>query len=78
MKTFSIPAAIILILFGMVGMGTGKIFAGEQDGRDKRDDVMHPQISLLDKEGSVITDERGIISTERTCGQCHDTRYISN
>ncbi len=40
-------------------------------------DVMHPKISLLDKAGNIIKDEQGVISTERTCGQCHDYNYIN-
>jgi thiosulfate reductase cytochrome b subunit/mono/diheme cytochrome c family protein len=41
-------------------------------------DVMHPIIVLQDKEGNPITREGTTVSSERTCGKCHDWNYINN
>jgi len=72
MNTFkSITAFIYIIFFIFWGMGTAEVFAQENK------DTMHPEISLLDKEGNKVTDENSVIDTERTCGQCHDTRFIN-
>ena len=72
MKTYSTPTpVIIIVLVVLFSMGPISIFA------QQKSDVMHPKISLLDKEGNVITEEGSIIDTERTCGQCHDTQYIN-
>ncbi|HLP60535.1 MAG TPA: cytochrome b/b6 domain-containing protein, partial [Candidatus Deferrimicrobium sp.] len=74
---------IILIMFSMVSLVMGadnirdpKKSTGELIDREFSG-VMHPKISLLDKAGNLIKDEKGIISTERTCGQCHDFQYIN-
>ncbi len=83
MKNFHFPAAAIFILISMVGlvMGSDKPVAPKNDAGEptalEQSQVMHPKISLLDKEGNIIRDEKGIISTERTCGQCHDFQYIN-
>ncbi|MDQ1351063.1 MAG: hypothetical protein QG657_1365, partial [Acidobacteriota bacterium] len=72
MKTFHIPTVVLIILISMAGL-----VMGSEPPAPEPNQVMHPKISLLDKEGKVITDGNGIISTERTCGQCHDYQYIN-
>ena len=85
MKKYIIALALILIFAGFPGT-----FYLHSEGNDETadsstgamadtdSDIMHPKFSLLDKDGNVIKDPSGLISTERTCGQCHDTRYINN
>jgi thiosulfate reductase cytochrome b subunit len=86
MKNSYTPASVIfflsIIILFILGLalapdqvfaqkpGTGEPNAWEQNPG------MHPKISLLDKDGKVIKDESGLISTERTCGRCHDFQYI--
>ncbi|MCX6583051.1 MAG: cytochrome b/b6 domain-containing protein [Candidatus Aminicenantes bacterium] len=85
MKTCHISTAVIfiLILIAIAGlvMGSDKPAAPNTGAGEPTipglSQVMHPQISLLDKEGKVIKDKTGIISMERTCGQCHDFQYIN-
>lgn len=48
------------------------------DNIDKNMDTMHPKFSFLDKDGNIVPDIGGVISTERSCGQCHDTQYIND
>ncbi|MGC8643799.1 MAG: hypothetical protein ACP5XB_28395 [Isosphaeraceae bacterium] len=38
---------------------------------------MHPRIKLLDKDGRSVLESKGPVSTLRTCGNCHDTRFIT-
>lgn len=72
MKTFHIPTAALIILISMAGL-----VMGSEPPAPEPNQVMHPKISLLDKDGNTIKDEKGIISTGRTCGQCHDSQYIN-
>ena len=62
---------------GAVRAQIGRELAPPVPSNAPLEQAMHPKISLLDKEGKVIKDETGIISTERTCGQCHDFQYIN-
>ncbi|MFM8322477.1 MAG: cytochrome b/b6 domain-containing protein [Chloroflexota bacterium] len=39
---------------------------------------MHPTFLLLDKDGSSVVESQAPLSTEKTCGQCHDTAYIAS
>ncbi len=57
-----------------------EIAAGEKADKKVRaeyDDIMHPKFLLLDDEGTPVFDENGVISSERSCGQCHDTEFIN-
>lgn len=72
MKRYITPSALTMILFILTAAGIPTLYAAEPN------DVMHPEISLLDEKGNILTGESGKISTVRTCGRCHDTRYINN
>ncbi|MCA9188801.1 MAG: cytochrome b/b6 domain-containing protein [Pirellulaceae bacterium] len=39
---------------------------------------LHPSFALLDDQGHLVQDSGLPLSTIRTCGACHDTRYISS
>lgn len=68
-RTVLIP--IIAILFTLF-MTAGFIY-----GTDGYEDIMHPRIPFLDADGKPVTDPV-LISTQITCGQCHDTDYINS
>ncbi len=39
---------------------------------------IHPTFKLLDSEGNNVLDSNHPVSTIQTCGQCHDTEFITN
>jgi hypothetical protein len=39
--------------------------------------AMHPAVGLLDADGKNVLDSDRPVSTMRTCGACHDTKYIA-
>jgi thiosulfate reductase cytochrome b subunit len=39
---------------------------------------MHPNFELLDADGLNVLDSGAPVSTDRTCGTCHDTAYIAS
>ncbi|MCU0288490.1 MAG: hypothetical protein MUF15_19110, partial [Acidobacteria bacterium] len=77
MLTLSLMA---LISTAVLAMGSDKIIIAKKAApgsiTQEFRQVMHPKISLLDKDGNPVIDDKGIISTGRTCGQCHDYQYI--
>ncbi|MFA6449949.1 MAG: hypothetical protein WCX65_10790 [bacterium] len=38
---------------------------------------VHPRVIFLDKNGGKVTETKSALSLMRTCGQCHDTAFIS-
>jgi hypothetical protein len=39
---------------------------------------MHPDVLLLDAAGVPVVESQGPVSAMRSCGECHDTRYIES
>ena len=39
---------------------------------------IHPQFAFLDEEGVNVLESGAPVSTQRTCGECHDTDFIAN
>jgi len=78
MKT-TIFTLALLIVFAVLP-GTTSLWAddtGNNIDKNKNKDTMHPKFSLLDEDGNIVPDAAGVISSGRTCGQCHDTQYIN-
>lgn len=50
-----------------------------QDGEESPPSAtrMHPSFALLDTTGQNVLESGAALSTEKTCGQCHDTIFIS-
>jgi thiosulfate reductase cytochrome b subunit len=57
-----LPAALVLHL-------AAPLAAQEQSG-------MHPKVQLRDSTGASVLASGGALSLERTCGECHDARFI--
>ena len=65
----SLAAAGILIVLGLI-ISSPSVLA--QAGPP-----LHPTFPFLDKEGQNVLDSQQPLSTMETCGQCHDTEFIS-
>jgi len=39
---------------------------------------IHPQFAFLDEQGVNVLDSSAPLSTQRTCGECHDTDFIAS
>lgn len=69
----AVVAAIALILTGgeIVSAGWGPKPADQTS-------PMHPEIALLDASGENVLETGKPVSTDKTCGACHDTGFISS
>ncbi len=61
---------IILLLIGLVILDGQRVEA--QEGPP-----LHPTFPLLDESGEHVLDSGQPLSTMQTCGQCHDTEFIT-
>ncbi len=69
MYWLGLAAASVLLLIALT-MASPTVMA--QDGPP-----LHPTFPLLDTNGDNVLDSGQPVSTMTTCGQCHDTEFIS-
>ncbi len=71
--------AIIFLLAGGF-YSLRDVLAGElaETLQPQKESLLHPQFVLLDKDGNSVLESGEALSTLRTCGQCHDTDYITS
>ncbi len=57
----------------------GRVVLAENNSKPSQQaSPIHPTFMLLDSEGSNVLDTNNPVSTMQTCGQCHDTDFITN
>jgi hypothetical protein len=73
------------LLFGLtllLAASAGIIYASASgfSGRTSASTLapIHPQFAFLDGQGQNVLDSARPVSTMKTCGQCHDTAFISS
>lgn len=74
LRTFtSRKIALVAMLVGLLlmGLATYPLTASAQS-------PLHPTFPLLDYEGNNVLESGNPVSTMETCGQCHDTAFISD
>ncbi|HET7144670.1 MAG TPA: hypothetical protein VFI68_11675, partial [Anaerolineales bacterium] len=77
MKRYSLLLlAGILTLVVVFGINT--VLASPEPARKQQASPLHPNFILLDTEGTNVLESNKAISTMQTCGQCHDTDFISS
>ena len=67
-------ALVILAGAGVVGVA----FARSTALPASQPSPIHPQFAFLDEQGMNVLESGAPVSTQRTCGECHDTEFIAN
>lgn len=71
-----------LILAGLLilalAIGIGSVLASPEPAPASQASVLHPDIILLDADGVNVLESSNAVSTLQTCGQCHDTEFITS
>lgn len=72
-------AGILLALFA-TGIGIGLSRAEAQRAAQAQDPVtpLHPAFAILDADGVTVVTSGKPVSTMKTCGQCHNTEFITS
>lgn len=66
----------LLIAVSIVGIGT--VLALPKPAPAEQASPLHPNFTLLNKDGENVLTSGGAVSTMQTCGQCHDTEFIQS
>jgi len=76
MKRYTlITLAGLIVLALAIGFGTALASPGPAPALQAS--ALHPNFILLDADGVNVLESSGAVSTMQTCGQCHDTEFIS-
>ena len=77
MKRYTLLSlAGLLILALAIGIGT--VLASPEPAPTSQASVLHPNFILLDADGVNVLESNNAVSTMQTCGQCHDTEFITS
>ncbi len=68
----AILAAASLALF------VQNVFAQVGATKDEQPSPLHPTFAMLDENGVSVIESGEAVSTLKTCGQCHDTEFITS
>ncbi|MHB8776216.1 MAG: cytochrome b/b6 domain-containing protein [Anaerolineales bacterium] len=71
---FSLAGLLILTL----AFGISTVLASPEPAPEQQASALHPNFALLDSNGVNVLESNNAISTMQTCGQCHDTEFISS
>ncbi|HFC12116.1 MAG TPA: hypothetical protein ENJ56_04670, partial [Anaerolineae bacterium] len=71
MNRYKLSLFALFLAFVVVVGGMSRVASAENHP------PLHPDIELLDKDGQNVLDSGQPLSTEQTCGTCHDTEFIS-
>jgi thiosulfate reductase cytochrome b subunit len=76
LKRFAYPG--LLIATGLlIALAAQQTLAATPSALEKQASAMHPTFALLDAEGNPALKTGEPLSTEKTCGVCHDTAFIT-
>ena len=77
MKRYTLIALAGLLILGLA-FGISTALASPKPASEKQASPLHPNFILLDKDGVNVLESSKAVSTMQTCGQCHDTDFISS
>lgn len=69
---------LALGLLAAAGLVIQQVSAGSLPPSRELTAPIHPTFALLDPDGRNVVESQAPLSTEKTCGQCHDTAYITS
>ena len=70
--------ASLALLTLAAGLLVQQVYAHRQTSQTALASPLHPTFLLLDKDGKNVLESGAPLSPEQTCGQCHDTAYITS
>src|SRR5512147_21794 len=70
--------ASLALLILAAGLLVQQAYAHRQTSQAALVSPLHPTFLLLDKDGKNVLESGAPLSPEQTCGQCHDTAYITS
>ncbi len=73
-----LAAGLLVCLLGAAALVIRQASAGGLPPSRELTAPIHPSFLLLDKDGQNVAQSQAPLSTEKTCGQCHDTAYIAS
>jgi len=68
----------LLLVVALSGLVIFKVTASPAPAQPAQTSPMHPQFALLDSSGTNVLESGQPVSTLKTCGECHDTEFISS
>lgn len=72
----------LFLLLGLIAValaiGIGTVLASPEPAPAPQTSVLHPNFILLDAGGVNVLESNNAVSTMQTCGQCHDTKFITS
>lgn len=75
-KRITLVIAGLLILILAIGIETA--LASPKSAPSEQASPLHPDFTLLDRDGENVLVSGEAVSTMQTCGQCHDTGFIQS
>lgn len=73
-----ITVSLLLVVVTLAGVGIGQALAQHSTAQAPTTAPLHPTFALLDAAGTNVLESKQAVSTMQTCGQCHDTEFISS
>ncbi len=77
MKRYALLSLAGLLILALV-IGIGSVLASPEPAPTSQASVLHPDFILLDTDGVNVLESSNAVSTLQTCGQCHDTEFITS
>src|SRR3989304_71561 len=77
MKRYTLITLAGFLILTLV-FGISMVLASPEPAPEQQASALHPNFVLLDANGVNVLESSNAISTLQTCGQCHDTEFISS
>ncbi|NOT05948.1 MAG: hypothetical protein HOP27_15240 [Anaerolineales bacterium] len=77
MKRYTLLSIVGLLIL-VLAFGIGTVLASPEPAPEQQTSPLHPNFALLDADGVNVLESNNAVSTMQTCGQCHDTEFISS
>lgn len=77
MKRYTLSTLAGLLIL-VLAFGINSVIASPEPSPKQQTSTLHPNFALLDNNGANVLETNHAVSTMKTCGQCHDTEFISS
>jgi thiosulfate reductase cytochrome b subunit len=77
MKRYTLFLLLGLTILALA-IGINSVLASPEPAPASQASVLHPDFILLDANGVNVLESNSAVSTMQTCGQCHDTEFITS
>lgn len=73
-----ILTGVAILAAASVALFVQNVFAQVDETKDGQPSPLHPAFAMLDENGISVLESGEAVSTLKTCGQCHDTEFITS